>query len=662
MPPVLSKILDVKQFMLKSTKRKVISGAVIAVILYLLKIRLTKSKTENMKVKRDEKKGKGNVDRMFLKRILKLLKIVIPRLNSPEILDLVLLTASLVARTFLSIYVANVNGQIVRAIIEQNLNMFLQRILKLGVVAIPASFVNSFLDYLNKSLAIRFRKRLTQHFHDIYLNDMIFYQLSNLDSRVANPDQRLTADIEKWANSLSQIYSNFSKPVLDIILFSRKLAELVGYQGPMYVILYYLISGFLLRFLSPPFGKLTAIEQRLEGDYRACHSDLVYHSEEIAFYRGHAWEKTRITNSFNNLIGHTGQIILKRLYMGVFDSMLVKYGAVMVGYAVVGLPVFGSRREEYLKSVNNDPSTITRDYVRNSSLLINLAKAIGRLVVSYKEIQQLAGYTTLVAELDEVLKDLINGKYMRTMLQSNENQPGYFAQKQSLVSMNRGQIVETENTIKFEEVPIISPNNDILAQKMTFEIQPNMNCIVTGPNGCGKSSLFRILGGLWPISSGKLYRPHIDKLFYIPQRPYLPAGTLRDQIIYPHTKLQMLRKKVSDDDLTELLRLVHLDYLVAREGGYDKCNDWNDVLSGGEKQRIAMARLFYHKPVFAILDECTSAVSMDVEATLYQTAKMLGITLFTVSHRPSLFKHHDYMIQFDGEQGWNFKKIEHSSE
>ncbi|CAD8089388.1 unnamed protein product [Paramecium primaurelia] len=662
MPPVLSKILDVKQFMLKSTKRKVISGAIIAVILYLLKIRLTKSKTENMKVKRDEKKGKGNVDRMFLKRIFKLIKIVIPRLNSPEILDLILLTASLVARTFLSIYVANVNGQIVRAIIEQNLNMFLQRILKLGVVAIPASFVNSFLDYLNKSLAIRFRKRLTSHFHDIYLNDMIFYQLSNLDSRVANPDQRLTADIEKWANSLSQIYSNFSKPVLDIILFSRKLAELVGYQGPMYVILYYLISGFLLRFLSPPFGKLTAIEQRLEGDYRACHSDLVYHSEEIAFYRGHAWEKTRITNSFNNLIGHTGQIILKRLYMGVFDSMLVKYGAVMVGYAVVGLPVFGSRREEYLKSVNNDASAITRDYVRNSSLLINLAKAIGRLVVSYKEIQQLAGYTTLVAELDEVLKDLINGKYMRTMLQSNENQPGYFAQKQSLVSMNRGQIVETENTIKFEEVPIISPNNDILAQKMTFEIQPNMNCIVTGPNGCGKSSLFRILGGLWPISSGKLYRPHIDKLFYIPQRPYLPAGTLRDQIIYPHTKLQMLRKKVTDDDLTELLRLVHLDYLVVREGGYDKCNDWNDVLSGGEKQRIAMARLFYHKPVFAILDECTSAVSMDVEATLYQTAKMLGITLFTVSHRPSLFKHHDYMIQFDGEQGWNFKKIEHSSE
>lgn len=162
------------------------------------------------------------------------------------------------------------------------------------MIAIPSSFVNSYLDFLNKSLAIRFRERLTHYFHDRYLKDMVYYQLANLDSRVPNPDQRLTADIEKWANSLSQIYSNFSKPMLDIILFSRKLAELVGFRGPFYVVAYYFFSGIILRFLSPPFGRLTAIEQRLEGDYRACHSDLVYHSEEIAFYRGHAWEKTRI--------------------------------------------------------------------------------------------------------------------------------------------------------------------------------------------------------------------------------------------------------------------------------------------------------------------------------------------------------------------------------
>lgn len=104
---------------------------------------------------------------------------------------------------------------------------------------------------------------------------MIFYQLGNLDSRISNPDQRLTADIEKWANSLSTIYSNFTKPVLDIILFSRKLSELVGWSGPGAVIAWYLFSGILLKFISPPFGKMIAIEQRLEGDYRASETDMV---------------------------------------------------------------------------------------------------------------------------------------------------------------------------------------------------------------------------------------------------------------------------------------------------------------------------------------------------------------------------------------------------
>lgn len=137
------------------------------------------------------------------------------------------------------------------------------QIIGLGLVAIPASFVNSFLDFLNRKLSLRFKKRLTEFFHKTYLRDMIFYQLGNLDSRISNPDQRLTADIEKWANSLSTIYGNFTKPTLDIILFSRKLAEVMGWTGPIVVIAWYLFSGILLKFLSPSFGKLIAGEQRL---------------------------------------------------------------------------------------------------------------------------------------------------------------------------------------------------------------------------------------------------------------------------------------------------------------------------------------------------------------------------------------------------------------
>ena len=315
-----------------------------------------------------------------------------------------------------------------------------------------------------------------------------------------------------------------------------------------------------------------------------------------------------MTSLMQQLTKHSESIINKKLYMGVFDSMLVKYGAVMVGYAVVGLPVFGPGSKEYLARIGSDSSAITRDYVRNSSLLINLAKAIGRIVISYKEIQQLAGYTSLVYEMKEVLDDLQEGKYVRAQVyQDKLDRPRNRVEDMNAIA--KGRVVETEDVIRFYRVTIISPNGDILLSEITFEVEIGKHTMITGPNGCGKSSLFRVLGGLWPLVGGVLYRPHMDKLFYIPQRPYLPPGTLREQIIYPHNRALMIGKGATDSvlaqfiqQLEQLLREVKLEYLVGREeGGFDAINDWNDVLSGGEKQRIAMARLFYHRPLFAIL-------------------------------------------------------------
>ena len=136
----------------------------------------------------------------------------------------------------------------------------------------------------------------------------------------------------------------------------------------------------------------------------------------------------------------------KKLFMGVFDSMLVKYGAVMVGFSVLGLPVFGPNKEAYLKKVGTDGSAITRDYIRNSSLLINFAKAIGRLVISYKQIQQLAGFTTLVYEMNEVLDDLKSGKFVRTQINGGS---GGVLKLDSINEMNMGKLIETEDYIKF---------------------------------------------------------------------------------------------------------------------------------------------------------------------------------------------------------------------
>lgn len=220
----------------------------------------------------------------------------------------------------------------------------------------------------------------------------------------------------------------------------------------------------------------------------------------------------------------------------------------------------------------------------------------------------------------------------------------------------KGKIVFSDN-MKFEDVPILSPNGDVLVEKMNFEIQPGMNLMITGPNGCGKSSLFRIMGQLWPVTGGVLHKPELNKIFYIPQRPYLPNGTLRDQLIYPHSPEEFKKCGGTDEKLMDILGEVRLAYLVEREGSFDKENDWNDVLSGGEKQRMAMGRLIYHKPTYAILDECTSAVSIDVEGHLYTYMKEQGITLITVSHRETLWKYHEYLLKFKGDQQYEFGKM-----
>jgi len=211
-------------------------------------------------------------------------------------------------------------------------------------------------------------------------------------------------------------------------------------------------------------------------------------------------------------------------------------------------------------------------------------------------------------------------------------------------------------------VPLVTPNGDVLLKNMSFEVQAGRNVLVCGPNGCGKSSLFRVLGELWPSYGGSVTKPHAGKLFYVPQRPYMTIGTLRDQVIYPDTIGNMKRKGYNDEHLKDFLDKVHLGYILEREGGWDSLQDWIDVLSGGEKQRIAMARLFYHKPQFAILDECTSAVSVDVEGFMYTHCKEVGITLFTVSHRKSLWKYHEYVLYMDGRGSFEFKPIEERTE
>ncbi|XP_037135926.1 ATP-binding cassette sub-family D member 3a isoform X1 [Syngnathus acus] len=639
-------------------KNSSIAGGIL-LMLYLLKNRRRKPKQECPKqrsdlvpnLEKDGKKDRAAVDRIFFLRIMRILRIMVPQVFCMETGYLILIALMLVARTYCDVWMIQNGTMIESAIIGRSRSDFKTFLFSFIRFMPLIALVNNFLKLGLNELKLRFRERLTKHLYDQYLQGFTYYKMGNLDNRIANADQLLTQDVEKFCNSVVELYSNLSKPLLDIGLYIFKLTTAIGAQGPAVMMSYLLISGLLLTRLRRPIGKMTVTEQRYEGEYRYVNSRLITNSEEIAFYNGNLREKQTIHSTFKKLVDHLHNFIFFRFTMGFVDSIIAKYIATVVGYLVVSRPFLNLSHPRHQHSRQSE---LLEDYYQSGRMLLRMSQALGRIVLAGREMTRLSGFTTRITELIKVLKDLNSGKYERTMV--SQQRESDTTESLTLVP-GRGQIINRDNIIKFDHTPLATPNGDILIRDLTFEVSSGTNVLVCGPNGCGKSSLFRVLGELWPLFGGQLTKPERGKLFYVPQRPYMTLGSLRDQVIYPDTIEEQRKKGISDQVLKEYLDNVQLGHILNREGSWDTVQDWMDVLSGGEKQRMAMARLFYHKPQFAILDECTSAVSVDVEHYIYSHCRMVGITLFTVSHRKSLWKHHEYYLHMDGRGSYEFKPI-----
>jgi ATP-binding cassette subfamily D (ALD) long-chain fatty acid import protein len=612
---------------------------------------------------------KPGLNLAFLHQFLSLGSIMVPRWGSKETGLLMSHGLFLLLRTYLSLLIARLDGEIVRDLVAGKGKAFLWGIVKWCGIGTLASYTNAMIKFLQSKVSIAFRTRLTRYIHDLYLTDNHnFYKLMNLDGGIGQgPDQFITQDLTLFCSAAASLYSSLGKPMVDLFVFNYQLYRSLGPLALSGILTGYFSTAVVLRKLSPPFGKLKAVEGKKEGDFRGLHSRLLANAEEISFYGGADTERVFLIRSFKELQRWMEGIYSLKIRYNMLEDMILKYSWSAFGYLVTSLPVFlpawgglGGAMEmaDAPEGVGRERGRM-KEFITNKRLMLSLADAGGRMMYSIKDISELAGYTSRVYSLIATLHRVHAGAYYPP--------PGSHPELYSLADA-QGTTHNGFDGVRLEQVPIVAPSlypmrGDELIESLSFIVHSGDHLLISGPNGVGKSAIPRIVAGLWPVYRGLVSRPRstgLDGIMFLPQRPYLSVGTLRDQVIYPHTEIDMREAGESDANLQKILDAAHLGYLPQREGGWDARKEWKDVLSGGEKQRMAMARLFYHEPRYAFIDEGTSAVSSDVEGVLYERAKERGITLITISTRASLKKYHTFNLTLglgDESELWEIERI-----
>ena len=593
------------------------------------------SKTANSAVSRRSSAKSAKSDATLVARLRTILPIIVPSATSTEACLLYTQTATLICRSLLSLRISELKGRGLKSVLNRSWKEFSTAMVDFFFTSVAASFVNSTLKYLANTISVRFRERLTKHTHARYANaqNLSFYKAAVLRvGDLDNADARICDDLSLFCDTASDLFGRTFKPALDVVLSTHRMGQNMGYTGLAILYSYFALSGVVIKAVSPPFSKYIAHLQKLEGTFRRNHSRLITHAEEVAFLNGADRERKILDDSLLTVTRAQGTYFWMQFKQGIFDQFVTKYFASQVGWPVVAVP--------FLMSTSNDATEVASKYRESDSLITEASAAVGDLMLVYKKLQRLNGYASRVVELLEAVKK------------------GSDAQDTKVPSTE----ISEDGAIEFRDLTVYSPDRRLLLDHLNLRIPKGRHLLVTGPNGAGKTSLFRVLRGLWAQTDGQLFVPKEASergMLYVPQRPYLVTGTLRDQVTYP----QHYRKASREVDARvhaclEKVRLTKLCDASATEDPFGLSSyhhDWNDVLSGGEKQRVGFARLLYHSPAYAVLDEATAAINPDEESKLYVMVLENDTTVFSIAHRLELRKFHKAELHFVGDGSGSFE-------
>lgn len=471
--------------------------------------------------------------------------------------------------------------------------------------------------YLQQTLILHWRRWLTTRFIDIWLQNKTYYNLQMFGKDTDNPDQRISEDVRQFVEMTLGFAIGILKSLCTFISFVFILYQLSGplsfsFMGKTWTIhgymlwaslLYSVLGTYITHVVGRKLVKLNFIQQRYEADFRFSMIRLRESAESVAFYRGEAQEGRVFKNRFKLLLDNFWQLVNKQKQLVFLNS----------GYSQIAI-IF-----PFVVAMN-------RYLSKEVSLggLMQVASAFGRVQDSLSYFVDM--YSSIAQWQAVVMRLTYFGRHMHEVSQQAEQ---FHVER-----------FATSEAVSVEQMQVNLPDDTALLQDINFTLQPGRNVLIKGVSGSGKSTLLRALAGIWPFVTGKINLPKTEELMFIPQKPYIPLGSLREALLYPG------KKPLSDEELLYLLDLCQIGYLRDK---LDIVADWSHVLSVGEQQRLAFVRAHIQEPKWLFLDEATSALDEDTEAAMYAllAERLTQTTLVSIGHRSTLNKYHELMLVID---------------